>query len=46
MFCTPAETEGEVGAINMIKSPSYSLLTVPRRKFCCGSLLPCFGVRV
>ena len=24
----------------------YSLLTVPRRLFCCGSLLSFFGVRV
>ena len=25
---------------------SNSLLTVPRRLFCCGSMLPVFGVRV
>ena len=32
---------------NMFKPhPSYSLLTVPRRQFCCGSMLPVFGVRV
>ena len=46
MFCTTSETEGEVGAVNMLKSPSNSLLIVPRRKFCCGSLLHVFGVRV
>ena len=32
---------------NMFKPhPSNSLLTFPRRQFCCGSLLPVFGVRV
>ena len=30
----------------MFKLPSNSLLTIPRRWFCCGSLLPVFGVRV
>ena len=47
MFCSTSKTEGEVGAVNMFKRPSnHSLLTVPRWYFCCGSLLPVFGVRV
>ena len=49
MFCTTSETEGEVGAVKHVKAPppsSNSLLSVPRRLFCCGSLLPVFGVRV
>ena len=37
MFCI-TKTEDEVGAIK--------LLTVPRREFCCGSMLLVFGVRV
>ena len=32
--------------ISLIPPPSNSLLTVPRRYFCCGSLLSVFGVRV
>ena len=32
--------------LNMFKPPSNSSLTVPRRLFCCGSLLPVFSVRV
>ena len=32
--------------IALMKPTSNSLLTVPRRKFCCGSLLPVFSVRV
>ena len=44
MFCTTSETEGEVGPVKLFQSPSYSLLTVPRRLFCCGFLLPVFGV--
>ena len=43
MFYTTSETEGEVVHV---KLPSNSLLTVPKRKFCCGSLVPTFGVRV
>ena len=47
MFCPTSETEGEVGPVKLVKSPhSNLLLTVPRRKFCCGSLLPVFGARV
>ena len=48
MFCTTSETEGEVVHVRLVYAPppSNSLLTVPRRKFCCGSLLPVFGVRV
>ena len=46
MFCTTYKTEGEVGAVKRVEAPSHSLLTVPRRQFCCGSLLPVFGVRV
>ena len=46
MFCTTSKTEGEVGAVKLVQAPSNSLLTVPRQKFCCGSLLPVFGVRV
>ena len=29
-----------------VHTPSNLLLTVPRRKFCCGSMLPVFSVRV
>ena len=32
------------GARKRFKPPSNSLLTVPRRWFCCVSLLPVFGV--
>ena len=32
--------------IKLVLAPSNSLLTVPRRYFCCGSMLPVFGVRV
>ena len=33
--------------VKLVEAPhSNSLLTVPRRCFCCGSLLPVFGVRV
>ena len=44
MFCTTLETEGEVVRVHvkLVKSPSNSLLTVQRRYFCCGSLLPVF----
>ena len=31
---------------NLFKPLSYSLLTVPRRYFCYGTLFPAFGVRV
>ena len=41
-FCTTSKTEVEV----VLKSPSDSLLTVPKWSFCCGSMLPVFGVRV
>ena len=44
MFYTTSKTEGEVGPVKL--TPSNLLLTVPRRSFCCGSLLPVFGVRV
>ena len=49
MFCSTSETEGEVVHVKLVEAPpplSNSLLTVSRRKFWCGSLLPCFGVRV
>ena len=46
MLCTTSKTEGEVGPAKLVLSPSNSLLTVPRRQFCCGSLLPVFGVRL
>ena len=45
MFCTTSETEGEVVHVKLVSAPNNSLLTVPRREFCCGSLLPVFGVR-
>ena len=32
--------------VKLVEAPSNSLLTVPRRWFCCGSLLPVFGVGV
>ena len=41
-----SETEGEVVHVKLVKAPSNSLLTVPMRSFCCGSMLPVFGVRV
>ena len=31
--------------VKLVNAPGNSLLTIPRRKFCCGSLLPDFGVR-
>ena len=39
-------TKGEVGAVKTCLSPPprYSLLTVPKQWFCCGSLLPGYGV--
>ena len=47
MFCTSAENRDEFGPIKLAKdSSSNSFQTVPRRLFCCGSLLPIFGVRV
>ena len=46
MFCTASETKGEVVHVKLISALSNSLLTVGRRLFCCGSLLPVFGVRV
>ena len=47
MFCTTSETEGEVGPIKLVKvSPSSLLQTIPKHWFCCGSLLPEFGVIV
>ena len=38
--------KGEVVHVKLVKAPSYSLLNVPRRYFCCGSLLLVFGIRV
>ena len=32
--------------VRLVQSPSNSLLPVPKRQFCCGSLLPVFGVRL
>ena len=46
MFCTTSETEGEVVHVKLVKAPSNSLLTVPRRYFCCGFMFFVFGVRV
>ena len=47
MFCTTSETEGEVVLVKLNEAPlCNSLLTVPRRYVCCGSLLSLFGVRV
>ena len=47
MFCTTSKTEDEAGLVKQVEaSPSNSLLIVLRRQFCCGSLLPVFGVRV
>ena len=46
MFCSHPEPEGEVVHEKLDYHPSNSLLTVSRRKFCCGSRLPDFGVRV
>ena len=46
---TTSVTEGEGVHVKQVKAappPNNSLLTVPRRKFCCDSLLPIFGVRV
>ena len=40
MFWAMTEAEGEVGyPYNRFKPPSILILTVPRRCFCCGSLL-------
>ena len=38
--------EWTFGATNLAMKRLSSLLTVPRRQFCCGSLLPVFGVSV
>ena len=47
MFCTISETDGEVVHVKLVlKPPSNSLLTNPRRLSCCGSQLLVFGVRV
>ena len=49
MLCTTSEAEGEVRPLKLVYPPpanTSTLLTVPRRQFCCGSLLPGFGVRV
>ena len=45
MFCTISETEGKVVHVKL-DAPSNSLLTVPRRYNCCGSLMPVIAVRV
>ena len=42
---TTADIEGNVVHVKLVKAPSNSLLTVPRRPFCRGSLLPVFSVR-
>ena len=40
MFWAITEAEGEAGhPLNRFKPPSILILTVPRRYFCCGSLL-------
>ena len=40
MFWAMIKAEGEVGyPLNRFKPPSIFILTVPRRYFCCGSLL-------
>ena len=46
MYCTTSETEDEAVHVKLDQTPSSSLLTVPRRLFCCGSFWPVFGVRV
>ena len=42
MFCSTSETECGVGPVKLVWAPSGSLLTVPGRWFCFGSLLPVF----
>ena len=42
MFCTTSKTEGEVGAVKLVKAPQTGL----KRLLYCGSLLPVFFVRV
>ena len=42
MFCTTSKTEGEVGPVKLIYTPSNSLLTIPMRWFSAAR----FGVRV
>ena len=37
-----ADIEGNVVHIKLVYAPSNSLLTIPRRQFCHGSLLPVF----
>ena len=46
MFCTTSETKCEAVHVKLVQGPINSLLIVPRRLLCCGSLLPVFGVRV
>ena len=46
MFGITLETEGKVGAVKLVKALSNSLLTIPMWLYCCGSLVPVFGVRV
>ena len=42
---TTADIEGNVVHVKLVYAPSNSLLTVPRRQFCRGSVVPVFGVR-
>ena len=48
MICTISGNEVEFVHVKLVNPPppSNSLLTVSRRKFCCGSLLPVCGVTV
>ena len=43
---TTAYIEGEFVHVKLVYAPSNSLLAIPRRWFCCGTLLPVFGVGV
>ena len=44
-FIPLKKLRARLGPLNRFKLPRDSLLTVPMRFFCCGSLLPVFGVR-
>ena len=46
MFYTTSETGDKLVHIKLVQAPSNSLLTVPRRKVCSGSLLPVFSVKI
>ena len=46
MFCITSEAEGEDVRLKLVSTPGNLLMTVPRWQFCCGPLLPGFGVKV